>query len=39
MTAVPILTNWAMYVVRSEVQDYRLDYSNYLLPGDAWLKK
>lgn len=39
MTIVPILTNWAMFAVRSEVQDYTLDYSSYLLPGDPWIKK
>jgi len=37
--AIPILTNWAMYVTRGEVRDYTLDFSGYLLPGDVWLAK
>jgi len=39
MLAVPILTNWAMYVTRGEVRDYTIDFSGYLLPGDVWLEK
>lgn len=39
MIAVPILTNWAMYVTRGEVRDYTIDYSGYLIPGDVWLEK
>lgn len=37
--AVPILTNWAMFVTRGEVRDYTLDFSGYLIPGDVWLEK
>ncbi len=35
--AVPILTNWDIYVTRSEVHDWTVDFSNYLIPGDVWL--
>jgi peptide/nickel transport system substrate-binding protein len=37
--AVPILTNWDIYVTRSNVHDYTVDFSGYLIPGDVWLSK
>ncbi len=37
--SVPILSNWLMYAVRKEVQDYHLDYLSYLLPSDIWIQE
>jgi peptide/nickel transport system substrate-binding protein len=37
--SIPILSNWNMFAVRSNVNDYTLDFLGYLLPGDVWLTK
>jgi peptide/nickel transport system substrate-binding protein len=39
MIAVPIITNWNIFVTGGNVKDYTLDYYGGLIPGDVWLEK
>lgn len=39
MIIVPVQTNWSMYATLKSVQDYTIDFSGYLIPGDVWLQK
>jgi peptide/nickel transport system substrate-binding protein len=39
MVAVPLQANWIIYAVRSNVQDYHLDYMGLPLIVDTWLTK
>jgi peptide/nickel transport system substrate-binding protein len=39
MIAVPIQSNWAISVIRSNVQDYHLDFWGYPVMTDIWLSK
>jgi peptide/nickel transport system substrate-binding protein len=39
MVVVPIQSNWVISVLRSNVQDYHLDFWGYPLMADVWLSK
>ncbi len=39
MIAVPIQSNWGITAIRSDVQDYHLDFFGMPLVGDIWLTK
>jgi peptide/nickel transport system substrate-binding protein len=39
MVAVPVQSNWTIYALRSNVQDYHLDFFGMPLMGDIWLSK
>lgn len=39
MVVVPIQSNWVISVVRSNVQDYHLDFWGYPIMADIWLYK
>ncbi len=34
MTAVPVLTNWGVYAIQSNIDGYKLDHAGYLLATD-----
>ena len=34
---VPNITNWTMFAIRSNVNDYTLDFLGYLIWGDVWV--
>lgn len=39
MVVVPIQSNWVISVVRSNVQDYHLDFWGYPIMADIWVSK